>query len=222
VPIQTERAGVFRGRRYNRDAWYVVDAPERELASREQEWRETHRPTNQPKWKRVASAVLGMLIGLTIFAGLVGGAGFLVSSLEDPIRSVLIGFIAVLGLVVLFAGIAVGFMVADRIFHMSAHPHVIDGVYELTEDVVEWASDDLPLDDLAKLGHLMDNANEVHELLDLGVVKADDEALTRIPPEVDRVLVQALETERARLVNELQTTADRLGFEVPARLSRSA
>jgi len=213
MPLTLERDGLFRGRRSNHEAWYIVDPRQDGAAGVTVEtWRRHYLPTNRPGWQRV---LRGVVFVLTWGLVTIGAAAVV------PLITVLstVGQVAAVFGLSLAGLVLAGLMMVWVFPYREVEPLGNLSVVRIPSSVVEWANDDSPVDVLWNLVEACRDAEEVRSLIELisvdwwresGVPRPD----TAIEQLVEPILRDEWEKRRHRLLE----MSEELGFVLPEDL----
>jgi len=204
-----ERPGVFNGRAFNSESWYVVDPAYAEFEQQViAEWRARYRPTNRPGWVRPVLFTLLPLLTLGIaFASII-------ASPNDT------RFVFPMALVIGLAVVIIGFRLADiRWPGTAAVEGHIHSVVPVPAEAVEAGSDStkwLDLWDVSVAAYRLVQAQRAVDNLDsmLEVLHAPEERRTiSIARESIAALFEQREAELHDAKRRSTMYHERLGLE---------
>ncbi len=211
MPLTSERDGVFRGRRDNHQAWYIVDpslggsVEEAALA-----WRAHYAPTNRPAWQRILRGVVFFVTWGVVTVAAAAGVPLI------PVLSTVGQVAAVFGISI--AGfVLAGFMLLWVWPYRVVKPLGDLSVVGIPSPVVEWADDHTPVDDVWRLVTACRDVEDVQALIDLiGVEWWRDSGMPRPDTAIEKLVEPVLRDEWDKRRSHLVAVARELCFEPPA------
>jgi hypothetical protein len=211
MPLTLERDGIFRGRRDNHQAWYIVDPSlGGSVEEAERAWRAHYAPTNKPAWQRTLRGVIFFVTwGVVTVAA---AAGVPLIPVLSPVGQVAAVFgISIAGLVL------AGFLLLWVSPYRAVKPLGDLSVVGIPSPIVEWADDNTPVDDLWRLVTAFRDLEDVRALIDLiGVEWWLATEMSRPDTAIEKLVEPILREEWEKRRRHLIGVGAELNFEPPA------
>jgi hypothetical protein len=213
MALTLERDGIFRGRRDNQQAWYIVDPSlGGSVEEAERAWRNHYAPTNKPAWQRTLRGVIFFVTWGVVTVAAAAGVPLI------PVLSTVGQVAAVFGLSL--AGLVLAGLMMVWVFpYREVEPLGNLSVVRIPSSVVEWANDDSPVDVLWNLVEACRDAEEVRSLIEL--ISVDwwrESGVPRPDTAIEQLVEPMLRDEWEKRRHRLLEMSEELGFVLPEDL----